>query len=403
MKGFAKVLMVLGVFVMAACESDEFMDKYSEWGAEYDKDVLKSSTDELESEFYKLSQTDFAKLSHSMNARLNENVVEGNVHFVKAVVNVGDLMYYNDSQKCYFEQLIRLTFDKDYYCSVLYEEGCGEWQWDGPANAFVKVRDHNSDVIFKFPAGDDLAGDTAVLTITDLAFYAGKFPDKGNLLEDGTTIEQALEKLRFSVKVGDELLLTSNVNAAFTDDGFFKDVAMTFNPQPYNISGELGKDDVQGYWTLTFNKDATQVMGYNLGLEFDEGDQQTPVRSLHNSLTVGEVVIQTNAKTGKLYNDLLSIEKLEFGSEAYAVAFANALNTYASMDVRYLIDNRIIAKVGAVAKVSNQNPSDWWVDLEFEFSDGSRVSGEEYYKDYLVEFKMGLEQLIGEFSSKFGV
>ncbi len=403
MKYFAKVLLILVIVGLVACQSDDYMEQFSDWGAEYDKDILKTSTEELENEFYNLSQTSFAKMSHSMNTRLNQSVVEGNVGFVKAVVNVGDLMFYNDAQDCYFEELMRMTFDKDYYCNVLASEGCGEWQWDGEANAFVKVKDHESDVVFRFPATDDLEGDVAIMTISDLVLYDGSFPGKGEMLDDGTVVEQALQKLRFNIKVGDELLLASNVNANFNPDGFFQDVAMTFNLQPYNISGELGVEGAEGYWVLTFNKDVNQLMGYNLELSIDEDNEQMPVSSLKNSLAIDEVVIQTNAKTGELYEILLEIEELESGTEAYSVALANALNSYASMDVRYQRDDKIIAKVEAVVKTKEQDTSEWWVDLEFEFSDGSRVSGEEYFKDYLVEFKMGMEELIGEFSSKFGI
>ncbi|MBR8536520.1 hypothetical protein KDU71_13180 [Carboxylicivirga sediminis] len=395
-------MMVLPVFFMA-CESDVMMDAYSKHGVEHDKNVLKSSTESLNNELEQLSQTRFAAISHSMFGRLDGHEVSGNALFLQAVVEVGELMYNNASQNCYFEELMTLTFDKDYYCSLLANEGCGVWAWDDTNSTFIKVKEHETDVVFQFPATNETPGDTALLTISDLAFYSGDFPNKGEVLEDGTVVEQALEKLHFSIKVKDELVLASNVNATFTNDGYFQVVAMTFNPTPYNLSGELGKDEQNGYWMLTFNNDTDRVLGHLLDLSFDGHDEQMPVEQLINSLAIEEVVFNTTAGTGELYNELLKVDELQPDSKAYAEALASALNSYAAMDVRYLNDNKIIAKAHAVPKARVDEAGSWWVDLELEFSDGSRESGEVYFDDFLAQFKLELEQMVAEFASKFGV
>ncbi len=402
-ESLVKVLVVLMALMQVACDKEVLTDVYSNRGVEHDKQVLKSSSESLDNELDELSRTRFATISHAMSGHMSEQDVTGNALFVKAVVGVGELMYNNESKDCYFEELMSLTFDKDYYCSVLAQDGCGVWQWDGASGGFAKVEEHESDVIFKFPATERLDGDTAVLLITDLAFYNGNFPDKGEVLENGTVVQQALEKLHFSIKVGDELVIASNVNASFTSDGFFQMVAMTFNPTPYNLSGELGKDANDGYWNLAFNHDGERILAHDLVLAFDSSNDNMPVRQIANGLLVEEVVINTTAKTGELYNQLVNIEELEWGTEAYATAFADALNAYASMDVRYLSDDKIIALVEAVPKLNDEVVNQWVVDLEFEFSDGSRESGEEYFEDYLDEFKKELEQMISEFAGKFGV
>ncbi|WP_439181643.1 hypothetical protein [Carboxylicivirga taeanensis] len=399
MRGFVWILLA-GVVLLAACNDDMSMEAYSNRGAEHDKSVLDANAEKLDDQLYQLSRTDFAILSHAMSERLSDEAT-GNVQFLKAVVNIGQLMYQNESEDCYFEELMKLTFDKDYYCSVLEKEGCGEWQWNGTTASFEKLKEHETDVIFKFPASENLEGDTAVLTISDMLFYNGSFPQKGDALEDGTVLEQALQKLHFNIKIKDELILASNVNASFSDDGFFEIVAMSFNPQPFNLSGELGVEDESGYWTLGFNHGDDAIFSSHLDMVFDKGNNDMPVTSIVNNFTLEEVMVYTEAKTGQLYNELVRLSALDPDSRAYAEDLASALNEFALMKLKYQSDNSLIANVEALAEPSGEGDA-WEVDLVFEFSDGSLESSEKYFKNYLVEFKMELEQLIADFRGKFG-
>ncbi|MCG8582049.1 MAG: hypothetical protein MI866_19140, partial [Bacteroidales bacterium] len=268
--------------------------------------------------------------------------------------------------------------------------------------SFVKIQEHDSEVVFKFPASDNDDQHVAVLTVTELSVYDGAFPGKGDVLENGTVISNALEGLRFNVKVNDELILTSNVLSTFNADGYYNDVAMTFNPKPYNLKGELARDDNKGYWVFAFSNDSEVILNHALELDIDGKDENMPVNRIENSLFIKDVVIETKAQTSALYNELVKIDDIEEDSETYAVTLASAFNEYTQMFVTYEYDNTIIANVKAVAK-ENIDDKLWWVDLEFEFSDGTWVSGEELFDDYLTNFKVELEQIVDEFECKFGI
>ncbi|MCU4154894.1 hypothetical protein J1N10_02835 [Carboxylicivirga sp. A043] len=402
MRRLNAIVVVAMVLVFSSCVSDELSDAFSERGAENDKNILLDSSDALYSEIVQLGVTDFAEVSHSMHQRISNVELSGNGQFVEALIGLGQLMYEAESSDCYFDELMDLTFDKEYYCNVLYAEGTGVWHWDAIQNNFVKTEEHDTEVIFIFPATDNVEGDMAVLSITELTIYDGLFPGKGSVLEDGTVINNALEALRFNIKVNDELILTSNVLSTFSTSGYYDDVAMTFNPTPYNLKGEMARTDDKGYWVFAFSNDDELILNQDFNLSIDINNEQMPISSIDNDLQIKNIVIETAAHTGKLYNELLIVDELTEGSEEHATSLASVLNTYADMFVRYSGDNSIIAKVDAVTKF-DADKSNWWVDLEFEFSDGSRVSGDEFFDDYLTNFKLELEHMVGEFGCKFGI
>ncbi|WP_430814583.1 hypothetical protein [Carboxylicivirga sp. RSCT41] len=394
--------MMLVAVVVSSCSSDELMNAYSERGAENDKAILLASSDGLDDEIEQLGKTDFAMVSHSMHTRIEGAALEGNGRFVEALIDLGQLMYEAGSSDCYFDELMEMTFDKEYYCNVLYDEGFGVWEWDDSRKNFIKIQEHESEVVFMFPATDATDGEIAVLTVTELSVYDGIFPGKGDVLEDGTVMSNALEALRLNVKVGGELILASNVLSTFNAEGYYDDVAMTFNPKPYNLTGELARDDNKGYWMFSFSNETEMILNHELELSIDGENEEMPVNRIENSLLIKDVIIETKAQTSSLYNELVKIEDIEEGSETYAQSLASAFNEYTQMHVTYVHDKTIIANVAAVAK-NNTAENTWWVDLEFELSDGSWISGEEFFDDYLTNFKVELEQIVDEFECKFGV
>lgn len=399
------VLLAIAVLSTQSCSKESMGDVYSSLGAEQDKNMLDLSTRELNDELAKLGETDFAAVCTSMSKRLEGKIHEGKMSFFASIIEIGKLMNENQTADCYFDELTSITFNEKGQCNALNEEGYGIWQWDEQTQAFIKVKEHATEIIFKFPATDALDGDTACLTITDLEINSNNFPNKGNVLENGTTITEVLSTLRLNMKVKNELILTSNISNQVDEDGNFKIVGMTFNPKPFTFTGEMGYEDNNGYWILAVNNDTKSIIEHNLKVRFDTSNDNMSVRNLTNSLSINTITLITEAYTGEIYNKLQELEEFPEDSEKHAKTLADALNKYATLTARYTSNNTIIAKVDAVAKrdtkVTKQDV--WWVDLEFIFSDGFRVSGEEYYDGYLTTFKVDLEKLVSEFESKFGV
>ena len=260
MKWLVKWLVLGSVLLIVSCNNDETMDAYSEKGADVDKAFLEASAQGVEQELKALGKTDFALMCQSMNKRLSDVELTTNARFVEGIVKLGQLMHDSQLLDSYFSELMSLAFDRDYYCNSILSQGFGVWEWNDDEKAFLKSGEHETDVVFIFPATDANDGPAAILTISDLAVYDGLFPGKGDQLQDGDVVKTALERLLFNIKVNDELILTGNVMASFTDQGYFKDVAMTFNPRPFNLIAELGKADIWGYWVLSFNRDSELIM-----------------------------------------------------------------------------------------------------------------------------------------------
>jgi len=399
------VMLAILIFGMFSCANDELTDTFSSRGAEQDKNIIDSSSKELDNELLALSETVFSKACHSMAMRLEGKDTGGNIALFASIINIGELMYENETNDCYFDELTNITFNEKGYCNSLKEAGCGVWQWDGQLETFIKVKEHDTEISYKFPATDDLLGDTACLTITDLVLNNGNFPNKGAILEDGSVLNEMISNLKLNIKVKNELILTSNISNQFDNDGYFKIVAMTFNPKPFTFTGEMGRETQNGYWILAFNRENESIFEHNLAVRFDNAGDQITINNLVNHLNIKNIIITTEASTSEIYHKLHEVDEMQEDSEEHAIALAKILNENATMLVMHTHDYTVLAKITAVAKKNIEaiNQNSWWVDLEFEFSDGSTVSGEEYFKDYLTTFKVELEKVVGEFEYKFGV
>jgi len=397
-------MIVLGIGLMS-CNKDSMADAYSSRGAEQDKIALELCSNELNKELADLAKTDFATMCQSMAKRIENKQLENNLAFFADIINIGKLMNETQKNNCFFENLLELTYNEKGYFGALKSEGYGVWQWDGQTQAFSKVSNHDTDIIFKFPASDALDGDTACLTITDFELHTGKFAEKGKILENGTILNEMLSQLKFSIRIKDELILTSNISNQFDTDGHFKVVGMTFNPKPFTYNGEMAREANNGYWMLSFNRETTPILEHRLNVIFDQTNLNIPISHLDNNLIIKDINFTTKAHTGEIYNQLQTVEALPENSEARALALASVLNENTTLAVRYTNDNTIIAKVNAVAKLDEESTEQakWWVDLEMVLSDGSRVSGSEYFDDNLTTFKAELEKLVDEFERKFGI
>ena len=390
---------------MSGCSSEDMSDVYSSRGAEQDKNMLELSTQELNDDIIKLGKTDFANICFSMSKRLEGKNLDGKEAFFASIINIGKLMNENEPADCYFDELTSIMFNEEGQCNAIKADGYGTWQWDKQTQAFVKTKAHDSEIAFKFPATDDLIGDTACLTITDLETSNANFLNKGQNLDSSQTLNKILTTLRLNIKVKDELILTTNISNKLDENGHFEVVGMTFNPKPFTFTGEMAREDQDGYWILAIRHDTRTIIEHNLSVSFDTSNETMPIRQLTNQLNINAISLTTEALTSDIYDKLKKVEALPEDSEEHAKALAKALQEHASLTARYTNDNTIIAKVDAVAKLDEQalKPGVWYVDLEFVFSDGSRQSGEQYYDDYLTTFKVELEQLVSDFEEKFGV
>ncbi|WP_430810670.1 MULTISPECIES: hypothetical protein [unclassified Carboxylicivirga] len=402
MRFLVKGAVLLIIVLMTACDKGYEHDRYSSYGVDHDKSVLYDNVDALQSQLEALGKTPFATLCHSMSQRLDGKDVEGNARFVQAMMGLGNLMYNTAGEDCYFAALMDLVFDRGYYCTQLLADGYGQWQWNEELGQFEKVKDCDDKIVFIFPSADDATAADAVLTVSDLAFYGGVFPGKGEEQDSGQIVDQVLERLYCNIKVGSDLLLTSNLLSTFAEDGHFKDVALTFNAGSFNLNGELEKEDREGFWRWTFSNNSARILEHELCLRFNEHNTFMPVDDIENKLVLKNIMAKTRARSGAVYNELEKVMQLQEGSEEYATALAGTLNTHAIMDIRYL-NYTILARVKPIARQQDDGSGTWYIDLEFEFSDGSRESGDIYFNNYLNYFKIELEKLVAEFENKFGV
>ena len=246
---------LLGIVLLGllSCSDDDMGDMYSTRGAEEDKNMLDSSSKDLKKELVVLGETEFAAICLSMSKRIEGKKAKGNMSFFASIIHIGKVMSEeNQTVDSYFDQLTNITFNEDGCCNALRAGGYGTWQWDNEREEFVMTKKHENEITFKFPATDDATdGDTACLTVTKLELNAGKFPNKGAVLENGTVLSE-ISTLRFNIKIKDELILTGNISNQFDESGYFKIVGMTFNPIPFMFTGEMGCDNERGYWVQTF-------------------------------------------------------------------------------------------------------------------------------------------------------
>jgi hypothetical protein len=390
-------LMIVCWFVavlLTSCTDDELSEMYSNRGVGKDKAALESSVQKVNAEIVELGKTDFALIGHSMMQELNGAEMNGNALFVQKIIEIGDLMYQANCSDCLFEELLNLAFASSAYCQPLLNEGCGVWRWN--QGEFVKERDHQTDIVFMFPV-ENMSAEVAALTISDIVIYKGSLP--GN--DDQKNGNQTVEKLNFNLKLGDELTLSGNVKASFSDEGFYQDLALSFNPQPYNISYDLGKSADSGYWFSSFSRESVYLMDQSMDLFISSDESDMPVKSFVNQFLMYDVIVETKALTDNLYYEIKELADLDESSEQYVQGLVSALNAHAIMTVKYRDDRSIIAKVNAEPRKDSKG--NWLVDLEMEFNDGSRISCNEYFDDYLVKFKVQLEGLIEGFENKFGI
>ncbi|GEM_PF-6227795 len=380
--------MLLTVFTIAfcSCENEEGEATFSNRGTEADKTALENSSKLFKQELTQLGETDFCQISYLMSQRLEGKQLSGNTSFLKAVIDIGVQMHTVKSIEANFNKLLNIASNESSYCEALLQDGYGIWEWNNNTQQFIKADSHESEIIFKFPATENINGNEAVLTISDFEMNDNQGSNK-------------VERLFFNIKVNDELILSSNTEAEFTN-GYYDYLAITFNPQPYTLSSDLFKDQNQSVCSLIMNHEDTEVFSHTFSLTFGSGEDKA-MKSIFSQLQMADINIETIDNTGELQKTYSQLNGYNENSEVYATTLANTLNNSATTLIKYNDNGAIIATTRAFAHEYEEEK--WWVNLELIFSDGSAESSEDYFEDYIGKVKLELNSLVGLFQENFDI
>ncbi len=384
----------------ASCNKDEEGDIFSPLGAEADKAKIEESGLGLIEDMRGLSETKFANTSADMVKVMN-NSSSSAPKIVLAIAQLGDDMAKQKPVQDHFSNLKALATNNDGVLSSLWAEGKGTWEWNADIEDFDQTSVEGDEIIFMFPASEESTTNNAMLRIYDFEVYDGDFPGKGEVMEDGTVINEMLKSLYFEMKVDDELIASSNIVMDFSSTGDIENCNLTFNPIPYSFQAELGNVNNSVSWRYSFLNDTKVIFEHLLSGTYEgDLDEEAMVKTAATSIQVLEVKVVAEINAEAAIKQLA--ESTAETSQEEKQAMADALNNHAHLSIRYASDNTIIAK--AIAVVVKDDISyggdEWYIDLQFEFSDGSLVAAETFFENNLANFESELEKFMEEMENR---
>ena len=292
------------------------------------------------------------------------------MQLIYSIASLGDAMVNGESVQAQFDLLLSLTTDHCNDLSIIWNKGFGIWEWNPEVNDFEQVSDSGEDITLKFPSSKEDASNNALLRLYGFETYNGNFPGKGDVLEDGSMVEEILKSLYFEMKVDGNLVASSNIILEFSDLGNIENLNLTFNPIPYSFQAELSYQSNKANWRYTFSNDAEIISEQLVAVLFDGNiEADGIIKEVSSSIQIMNIKMIGEANAVELLNDIYAIESQGLEGESHAKATAEAVNNNTSLSIRYT-NNDVIAKGKAVA-LSVDESTDWVVDILFEFSDGS--------------------------------
>jgi len=365
-----KIILFIATLLLSACSKEEDSDQFSNLGAAKDKQNIIQSGISLASETNGLAQTDFANLCLNI-AKYMQVDVSNHQDLVYAIAEIGSKMNDKTFIQIQFEELLTLTTNSCNEIGAIWNEGYGVWEWNFELNDFIQTSTDGEDITFLFPSDSNQTSNNATLRMYDFTSYNGNFSGKGDVLEDGTVLNEILKSLFLDIKVEDKLIASSNIILDFSDSGNIENLNLTFNPIPYSFQIEMSAFNGNASWRYTLLNDINLVFEqYIAGIYEGDFENKPVINDIYSSTQIGDIKIIAEVNSADLLKDISIIETKKLASKELANQTANVVNDNSILSIRYA-NNIIIANGNAVARLLQEETNEWIVDISFLFSDES--------------------------------
>ncbi|MBS2097028.1 hypothetical protein [Carboxylicivirga linearis] len=365
-----KTILFIATILLSACSKEEDNDQFSTLGAPKDKQNIIQAGISLASETNGLAQTDFANLCLNLAGYMQVDV-SNHQNLVHSIAEIGTKMVDKTFIQTQFEELLTLTTNSCNDIGVIWNEGYGIWEWDLKLNDFIQTSADGEDITFLFPSDSNHTDNNVTLRLYDFTSYNGNFSGKGDVLEDGTILNEILKSLYLDIKVEDKLIASSNIIMDFSDSGNIENINLTFNPIPYSFQIEMSAFNGNASWRYTLLNDINLVFEqYIAGIYEGDFENKPVINDIYSSTQIGDIKIIAEVNSADLLNDISVIETKKLASKELANQTANVVNDNSILSIRYA-NNTIIANGNAVARLLEEETGEWIVDIAFQFSDES--------------------------------
>ena len=365
-----KIFLFIAAIFLSACSKEEDSDQFSTLGAAKDKQNIIQSGISLASETNGLAQTDFANLCLKLTDYMQVDV-SNHQNLVYTIAEIGTKMIDKTFIQTQFEELLTLTTNSCNDIGVIWNEGYGVWEWNFESNDFIQTSADGEDITFLFPSDSNQTDNNVTLRLYDFTSYNGNFSGKGDVLEDGTVVNEILKSLYLDIKVEDKLIASSNIIMDFSDSGNIENINLTFNPIPYSFQIEMSAFNGNASWRYTLLNDINLVFEqYIAGIYEGDFENKPVINDIYSSTQIGDIKIIAEVNSADLINDISIIETKKLASKELANQTANVVNDNSILSIRYA-NNTIIANGTAVARLLEEETGEWIVDISFQFSDES--------------------------------
>lgn len=365
-----KTILFIAAILLSACSKEEDSDQFSTLGAPKDKQNIIQAGISLVSETNGLAQTDFANLCLNLAGYMQVDA-SNHQNLVYSIAEIGSKMVDKTFIQTQFEELLTLTTNSCDDIGLIWNEGYGIWEWDFELNDFIQTSADGEDITFLFPTDSNQTDNNVTLRLYDFTSYNGNFSGKGDVLEDGTILNEILKSLYLDIKVEDKLIASSNIIMDFSDSGNIENINLTFNPIPYSFQIEMSAFNCNASWRYTLLNDINLVFEqYISGIYEGDFENKPVINDIYSSTQIGDIKIIAEVNSADLLNDISSIETKKLASKELANQTANVVNDNSILSIRYA-NNTIIANGNAVARLLEEETGEWIVDIAFQFSDES--------------------------------
>lgn len=365
-----KTILFIAAILLSACSKEEDSDQFSTLGAPKDKQNIIQAGISLVSETNGLAQTDFANLCLNLAGYMQVDA-SNHQNLVYSIAEIGSKMVDKTFIQTQFEELLTLTTNSCDDIGLIWNEGYGVWEWDFESNDFIQTSADGEDITFLFPTDSNQTDNNVTLRLYDFTSYNGNFSGKGDVLEDGTILNEILKSLYLDIKVEDKLIASSNIIMDFSDSGNIENINLTFNPIPYSFQIEMSAFNGNASWRYTLLNDINLVFEqYIAGIYEGDFENKPVINDIYSSTQIGDIKIIAEVNSADLLNDISSIETKKLASKELANQTANVVNDNSILSIRYA-NNTIIANGNAVARLLEEETGEWIVDIAFQFSDES--------------------------------
>lgn len=419
-------LIAAGIMVFWGCSEDETSEAFSNWGVEQDKQNVENEGLALIGDLRDLSNTKFAVTGMEMAKMLSNESLATQNRFFGAIAGLGDAMGKEESVDQQFVVLKSIASNEGGILSSMWNEGKGVWEWNPVHNDFVRSSVEGDEIIYKFPASLESENNNATIRLYGFKVHTGEFPGSGESLGEGLVVDEMIQELYFSMHVDEELVATSNIINYFSQDGRFEDVAITFNPLPFSFTAELGRDNNKARWHYKITNGENVILEHLLeAIASEDLNSEVPLGMLTTNFRIKGIEIAGQVDAEKLFPIISDVENMRESGQVFTAGeekaqmekLVTAINENADFKLRY-VEGGIIARAYAEAVFVEDSyryydsqlggevektDSYWDVGLQFEFSDGSRISAETFFEQNFDRFTDELERFLMEMEMRMEV